>query len=274
MGVLVRFATVALGTTYPSSALFGHRESSRGRCLLIRESESVSNTRSSIIHRLRRVPAHLANIALRTCTVLSPLAAEHNSRQTLCPPNHPSLDIFDNLVSTNAMPSDHPQTPQSPSTASSSAADQPRKQSASPRISHSLPTPAHSINGSMSSNSDIALEAAMLQDALHEEVSNKRKRDVEDNGDRDQKKVHVEDSRASIDDLHLDVGEKYLLCRTRKAPSSTRPTFSPWYCIPGLVLLESPAHHLQKYLVNTDLMRSPPCSPPRSQTRFICYVFS
>jgi hypothetical protein len=72
----------------------------------------------------------------------------------------------------------------------------------------------------------------------------------------------------------LDVGEKYLLCRTRKAPSSTRPTFSPWYCIPGLVLLESPAHHLQKYLVNTDLMRSPPCSPPRSQTRFICYVFS
>jgi hypothetical protein len=27
-------------------------------------------------------------------------------------------------------------------------------------------------------------------------------------------------------------------------------------------------------LVNTDLMRSPPCSPPRSQTRFICYVFS
>ena len=81
----------------------------------------------------------------------------------------------------------------------------------------------------------------MLQDALHEEVSNKRKRDVEDNGGRDQKKVHVEDSRASIGDLHLDVGEKYLLCRTRKAPTSTRPTFSLWYCIPGLVLLDSPA---------------------------------
>jgi hypothetical protein len=54
--------------------------------------------------------------------------------------------------------------------------------------------------------------------APHDEVSNKRKRDVEDHGDRDQKKVHVEDSRLSIDDLHLDVGEKYLLCRTRKAP--------------------------------------------------------
>ncbi|KAE9375009.1 Rox3-domain-containing protein [Stipitochalara longipes BDJ] len=106
------------------------------------------------------------------------------------------------------MPSDHPHTPQSPSTASFSAADHPRKQSTSPRTSHSLPTPAHSINGSMSSNSDIALEI------VHDEVSNKRKRDVGDTGDRDQKKVHVEDSRASIDDLHLDVGEKYLLCRT------------------------------------------------------------
>jgi hypothetical protein len=54
--------------------------------------------------------------------------------------------------------------------------------------------------------------------APHDDVSNKRKRDIEDHGDRDQKKVHVEDSRLSIDDLHLDVGEKYLLCRTRKAP--------------------------------------------------------
>jgi hypothetical protein len=45
--------------------------------------------------------------------------------------------------------------------------------------------------------------------------------------------------------------------------------YSPWYCIPGLVLLESPAHHLQKYLVNTDLMRSPSCSSPRSQGRSI-----
>jgi hypothetical protein len=113
----------------------------------------------------------------------------------------------------------------------------------------------------MSSNSDLALEA------VHEEVSNKRKRDVADTGDRDQKKAHVEDSRASIDDLHLDVGEKYLLCRTRKAPSSTRSTFSPWYCIPGLVLLESLAHHLQKYMVNMDLMHSPSCSSPRSQAR-------
>ena len=51
-----------------------------------------------------------------------------------------------------------------------------------------------------------------------EDSSNKRKRDLEDHGDREQKKVHVEDSRISIDDLHLDVGKKYLLCRTRKTP--------------------------------------------------------
>lgn len=63
--------------------------------------------------------------------------------------------------------------------------------------------------------SDIVPEAVP-----HGEISNKRKRDLEDHGDREQKKVHVEDSRLSIDDLHLDVGEKYLLCRTRKAPFS------------------------------------------------------
>lgn len=51
-----------------------------------------------------------------------------------------------------------------------------------------------------------------------DDASNKRKRGPEDHGDREQKKVHIEDSRLGIDDLHLDVGEKYLLCRTRKTP--------------------------------------------------------
>jgi hypothetical protein len=56
--------------------------------------------------------------------------------------------------------------------------------------------------------------------ASHGEASNKRKRDIEDHGDRDQKKVHVESSGLgiSIEDLHVNVGEKYLLCRTRKTP--------------------------------------------------------
>ncbi|PQE09441.1 hypothetical protein CJF31_00004301 [Rutstroemia sp. NJR-2017a BVV2] len=58
-----------------------------------------------------------------------------------------------------------------------------------------------------------AVEASQPDD-----LSNKRKRDVEDHGDRDQKKVHVEDSRLSINDLHQEVGQKYLLCRTRKNP--------------------------------------------------------
>lgn len=65
MGVLVRFATVARGTTHPSYALLNHRESSRGRHTSVRESDTVSSTRSSIVHRLRRVPAHLANIDLQ-----------------------------------------------------------------------------------------------------------------------------------------------------------------------------------------------------------------
>lgn len=60
-----------------------------------------------------------------------------------------------------------------------------------------------------------------------DEISNKRKRDVEDNGDQAQKKAHVETGRLSIDDLHLDVGEKYLLCRTRKTPFSTRDFLPP-----------------------------------------------
>lgn len=64
-----------------------------------------------------------------------------------------------------------------------------------------------------------------------EELSHKRKRSLGDHGDQDQKKVHVEDSRLSIDDLHLDVGPKYLLCRTRKTPflpllNDTRRTLS------------------------------------------------
>jgi hypothetical protein len=228
VGVLVRFATVALGNDPP------FLRSSQPSRIIQRTLSCDPRVGFGFEHTALNCPsletgagASDKHPSFEPCTILSPLAAEHSSRQTLCPPNPSPLDVLDIVVPTNAMPSDHPQTPQSPSTASFSAADLPRKQSTSPRISHSLPTPAHSINDSMSSTSDTTLEAAMLHDALHEEVSNKRKRDVEDNGDRDQKKVHVEDSRASIDDLHLDVGEKYLLCRTRKAPSSTRSSIFP-----------------------------------------------
>lgn len=73
----------------------------------------------------------------------------------------------------------------------------------------SLPTPAHSIN-----NCDSSHDATMV-DA---DSPNKRKRLADDTGDQEQKKVHLEDPRRlGIQDLHLDVGPKYLLLRTRKA---------------------------------------------------------
>jgi len=49
---------------------------------------------------------------------------------------------------------------------------------------------------------------------MGEDSPHKRKRAADDTGYRAQKKVHVEDRNFGIDDLHLDVGEKYLLCRT------------------------------------------------------------
>lgn len=110
---------------------------------------------------------------------------------------------------------DLPQTPSSPSQAlcDSSGLRAP-KAASSYAASDSLPTPANSVNGSMSSLSATeGIEAG--EDATH-----KRKRSIDDQGDRSQKKVHIEDSRLTIDDLHLDVGTKYLLCRTRKIPSS------------------------------------------------------
>jgi hypothetical protein len=88
--------------------------------------------------------------------------------------------------------------------------------------------------------------SGFVSDGAHlEESPNKRKRDVGDHGDREQKKVHVEDSRISIEDLHLDVGEKYLLCRTRKAPFFSKNPLSTQ----SLFELKSPNYLLQ-HLVN------------------------
>jgi hypothetical protein len=79
-------------------------------------------------------------------------------------------------------------------------------------ITTALPTPAHSVNGTHPGDSS--------HDVTMSDVDspNKRKRESEDTGDQEQKKTHVEDPRRlGIQDLHLDVGPKYLLCRTRKA---------------------------------------------------------
>lgn len=59
---------------------------------------------------------------------------------------------------------------------------------------------------------------------MSEDSPHKRKRPLDDIGDREQKKVHIEDRRLGIENLHLDVGEKYLLCRTPYQPS--RPQLS------------------------------------------------
>jgi len=93
-----------------------------------------------------------------------------------------------------------------------------------------MPTPARSVNGSMSSNN-----AETSFEATHEDLSLKRKRDSDDQGDQEQKKkVHVEEPESlhslTLNDLHLDVGEKYYLCKTRKTSR-----FSMIYHFPGFV---------------------------------------
>ncbi len=122
----------------------------------------------------------------------------------------------------------HPRTPQSPSQLSPNGTE-PFSGMASfvPSTSSTLPTPAHSINDTMAADGPAA-----------DESPQKRKRPLDDDGDRDQKKVHIEDRRLGIDALHENVGDKYLLCRTRKTPFrpspqtplSPRPLLPPARC--------------------------------------------
>lgn len=115
------------------------------------------------------------------------------------------------------MMSFHPQTPQSPSQFSPATSSDPSlglsgSVAAAGSGTTTLPTPAHSVNGS-SSQLDSFI---MLDDSPH-----KRKRPLEDVGDddREPKKAHVEDGKLALEDLHLDVGPKYLLLQSRKTPS-------------------------------------------------------
>lgn len=93
-------------------------------------------------------------------------------------------------------------------------------------LTTALPTPAHSVNGS-------SIPSEMTHDTIvADESPQKRKRPIEDLGEREQKKVHIEDRRLGIEDLHLDVGEKYLLCRTRKAPfTPASPSLCRFECL-------------------------------------------
>ncbi|KAI0023592.1 Rox3-domain-containing protein [Xylariomycetidae sp. FL0641] len=104
----------------------------------------------------------------------------------------------------------NPQTPQSPSQFSPSTAEGTSSMNTSmTSITTSLPTPAHSVNGS-AQPPDNSHDTTMSDESSH-----KCKYPFEETGDHEQKKVHIEDPRKiGIADLHLDVGEKYLLCST------------------------------------------------------------
>ncbi|TQV93094.1 hypothetical protein V2A60_003593 [Cordyceps javanica] len=96
----------------------------------------------------------------------------------------------------------HPQTPQSPSQPSPAThPDSMATANPAPTGPTTLPTPAHSVTGSISHQSDTA---------MIDEFPHKRKRPLDDVGERDQKKVQY-DHRLGIEDLHLDVGPKYML---------------------------------------------------------------
>ncbi|CRK29741.1 hypothetical protein BN1723_003610 [Verticillium longisporum] len=118
----------------------------------------------------------------------------------------------------------HPQTPQSPSQLSPGTSDLASSMNSSITSLTTLPTPAHSVNGSTSHLPDTSHDYAMGDD-----TPQKRKRSIGDVGERDQKKPHVEDGKLDIDDLHQDVGEKYLLCqtphRTQEFPCITEDLF-------------------------------------------------
>ncbi|GAO18911.1 hypothetical protein UVI_02030800 [Ustilaginoidea virens] len=120
----------------------------------------------------------------------------------------------------------HPQTPQSPSHFSPATSSDPTAGLCSggpSTLTATLPTPAHSVIGS-SSHLDITMS---------DESPHKRKRDVDDNGDRHRKKMHFEDSKLGIEDLHLDVGPKYLLCQTQH-PEPLPRTSEDLYAMFGL----------------------------------------
>lgn len=74
---------------------------------------------------------------------------------------------------------------------------------------------SHSITGTeASTTSPLAVDANM--NGRNDDGSLKRKHEFEENGEHKDKKLHVEDRKPCISDLHIDVGKIYQLCRTRK----------------------------------------------------------
>lgn len=93
-----------------------------------------------------------------------------------------------------------PRTPQSPLNAAAGMSD---------NRSSSLP---------LSKESATSAPMSIDTSVPNEDASHKRKREEQDIGDRQEKKLHVEDRELRMEDLHQDVGYIYQLCRTPHPP--------------------------------------------------------
>ncbi|KAG5926649.1 hypothetical protein E4U53_003037 [Claviceps sorghi] len=80
-----------------------------------------------------------------------------------------------------------------------------------------LPTPAHSDSSG----------SFQLDITMSDESPFKRKRLLDDIGDRHHKKAHREGAALGIEDLHLDVGEKYLLLQNPPGGQTQQPSRLP-----------------------------------------------
>lgn len=114
----------------------------------------------------------------------------------------------------------HPQTPQSPSQNSPATTDATSNvNSTMSSFTTALPTPAHSINGT-NLPSEASQDVIMGGDSPQ-----KRKREHGDHGEHArEKRVHIDDGIPSMDAIHQDVGEKYLLGKRTWTPA--RPLLS------------------------------------------------
>ncbi|KAI1811052.1 Rox3 mediator complex subunit-domain-containing protein [Poronia punctata] len=135
-----------------------------------------------------------------------------------CAIGHLSIPTFLPWTTITATMSFNPQTPQSPSQFSPNLTDQGSSMNTSmTSITASLPTPAHSVNGS-------GLPSDNQQDSTMTDAASRKRKFIYDGSETgERRKMYANDPRKiGIHDLHLDVGEKYLLCRTPHSISSPR----------------------------------------------------
>lgn len=109
-----------------------------------------------------------------------------------------------------------PRTPQSPLQSNTASSEKVPNTRVSSNMSSTI---SRTVQGPAMADAHDGATPMSIDSTIHaDDPTNKRKRESEDTGDREQKKVHVEERKLCIEDLHLDVGKIYQLCRTRKAP--------------------------------------------------------